>query len=63
MVPYIRKSFVKHYRDGLKWVYECNDETIENMIYDGNVSIESSVYKQNKRPYEYAIEMTEKEVH
>ena len=63
MVPYIRKSFVKHYRDGLKWVYECNDETIEDMIYDGNVSIESSVYKQNKRPYEYAIEMTEKEVH
>lgn len=59
MVPYVRKSFFKHYRDGVKYICGCkigdefNDET----------PINASVY-MNSYPsvYSYAMDMTEKEV-
>lgn len=59
MVPYVRKSFFKHYRDGVKYICggkigdEFNDET----------PINASVY-MNSYPgvYSYAMDMTEKEV-
>lgn len=32
MVPYVRKSFMKHFKDGLKYIEEKTDEEIEEII-------------------------------
>ena len=32
MVPYVRKSFMKHFKDGLKYVEEKTDAEIENIV-------------------------------
>ena len=61
MVPYVRKSFYKHFKDGLKY--------IENMELKGEVdkpeekSIEDDEYKKFPKAYRYAMDMTEKEIH
>ena len=61
MVPYVRKSFYKHFKDGLKY---CEDETIVfNLDNVENVSIEYDVYKCHGKAYKYAMDMTLKEVH
>ena len=59
MVPYVRKSFYKHYRDGLKWF--GNADYIDKVSDD--LSIDDALYKANMKPYEYALEMTERETH
>ena len=60
MVPYVRKSFYKHYIDGLTYVEQVisMDDRLSNQL-----SIEDSIYKEFKNAYSYAIVMTEKEVH
>ena len=60
MVPYVRKSFYKHYIDGLTYVEQVisMDDRLSNQL-----SIEDSIYKEFKNAYSYAIAMTEKEVH
>ena len=66
MVPYVRKSFVKHYKDGYKYIYCINDKYVEvnNWIEDRiNEGIEAECYKKNKKIYQYAIDMTKKEVY
>lgn len=66
MVPYVRKSFFKHFKDGLKWCEEVsNNQIIEFLEQEDitQISIEDDVYMEHKRAYEYACEMTEKEVH
>ena len=76
MVPYIRKSFWKHFKDG---VHYCqNDklmglsgtyekfERIEEAIdkrRELNISIDDKWAVRNKPAYDYAIDMTEKEIH
>lgn len=61
MVPYVRKSFYKHFKDGLKY---CEDETIVfNLDNVKNVSIEDDVYKCHGKAYKYAMDMTLKEAH
>lgn len=61
MVPYVRKSFYKHFKDGLKY---CEDETIVfNLDNVENVSIEDDVYKCHGKAYKYAMDMTLKEAH
>jgi len=58
MVPYVRKSFFKHYKDGLKYLLH---KDIEN---DGTEhSIEDRDFYTYQVPYEYAMDMTEREVH
>jgi ribonucleoside-triphosphate reductase len=60
MVPYVRKSFAKHFRDGIKYI-------LKNEEYSKNVPVELSFddyeanCEQNKEAYKYAIEMTERE--
>ena len=60
MVPYVRKSFAKHFLDGVEYIL---DNTIE---YDKDelikLSIESSVYKEQPKVYKYAMAKTEKEL-
>lgn len=65
MVPYVRKSFRKHYVDGLKYCEENfpfdPDKYIEDISED--VSIEDDEYKLRPKAYKYAMDMTIKETH
>jgi len=74
MVPYVRKSFYKHFGDGLKYLGEQDQENPnENYTYNNNIknllkklvettSIEESFYTQYPKAYKYAMEMTEREI-
>ena len=61
MVPYVRKSFYKHYGDGLKYLEGI--DSISDIKKDDveNVSIENELYKLHPRVYQYAMDMTTKE--
>ena len=59
MVPYVRKSFYKHFKDGLKWVNGNEHLGIENIE---DFSIENELYTSNRKVYNYALEKTEKEL-
>lgn len=58
MVPYVRKSFFKHYNDGWHYIAGRIDE---DLIFDPNESIESEEYKAESKVYKYALDMTERE--
>ena len=59
MVPYVRKSFLKHFIDGLKYI-----EGIEYEKKDGDekLSLDSEEYKYYSKVYKYAMDMTKKEL-
>ena len=61
MVPYVRKSFYKHFMDGLQWVETRN--TYMNIPKEDivNISIEDEIYRRAPKAYDYAMTMTEKE--
>ena len=67
MVPYVRKSFYKHYLKGLKYLKRWNEEKInkyrEKFKLDSDLEITSEIYKKRKNIYTYALECTEKECH
>ena len=66
MVPYVRKSFYKHFLDGCKWVEEVSAGWIQEFIEaEGvtNVSIEDEVYKKHPKAYEYACAMLERDTY
>ena len=57
MVPYVRKSFFKHFRNGMKYI---EGEDVNG--YNDEMSITDPQYKMCDRVYQYAIDMTEKEL-
>ena len=66
MVPYVRKSFFKHFKDGLKSVANIHPDAIAKFEETGHISPEMSIddknyHNFNPRVYDYAIYMTEKE--
>lgn len=61
MVPYVRKSFRKHYIDGLKYIENINDERLFQHI-PMDAGIQDEEYKIYKGAYDYAMEMTEREL-
>lgn len=61
MVPYVRKSFRKHYIDGLKYIENINDEALFQHI-PMNAGVQDDEYKVYKGAYDYAMEMTEREL-
>lgn len=63
MVPYVRKSFYKHFKDGVK--YCLRDEWDEHWDSDFNDSrpIDWDEYKNYPESYEYALDMTTKEIY
>ena len=70
MVPYVRKSFIKHFKDGLKYVEEKNDETINYIVINilgknkiEDIEITDDKYKEYNKAWKYAIDMTKKEIH
>ena len=73
MVPYVRKSFYKHFKDGLKYLRkydilkmeyyngelaDLNDKDIDIIT----ISIEDKSYKSELEVYKYAMDMTQKEI-
>ena len=63
MVPYVRKSFMKHYKDGLRWLNGATDDEINMMVWSTDFPIDCGKYQQNPTAYRYAMEMTTREVH
>lgn len=62
MVPYVRKSFYKHYTDGIHYFCpECSPGVDKTGC--AAVSIEDERYQQFPQAYQYAMEMTSREVH
>ena len=62
MVPYVRLSFNKHFRDGMKYIYKGDiapDFDTEEMR---QTSIEADIYKSIPEVYKYAMDMTKKEL-
>lgn len=58
MVPYVRKSFYKHYKDGIKYLEE---KELDYSFHDG-LSIDEEDYKiYSSKAYKYAMDMTIKE--
>ena len=77
MVPYVRKSFYKHYRDGMKYLCNCN-WNLNNYLEDSDsykriIDIPINDYSaysneiddvgDSDKVYQYAMDMTLKEVH
>ena len=69
MVPYVRKSFWKHYKDGLKyicgWEQEAIDKemTLADRLASTDISIDDLDSYAVYQAYCYALDMTEREVH
>ena len=68
MVPYVRKSFYKHWEEAMKYIYnQPLDFSIENTRFrfskKAEVSIEDDYFKSfGYKVYNYAMEMTVKEI-
>ena len=69
MVPYVRKSFRKHFKDGIFYIEntiednkEKSDKIIDTFPKDTEMSIDSPEYKIFKKAYNYALDKTIQEV-
>ena len=71
MVPYVRKSFTKHMKDGLKFCEGKSDYKIERFSKwlkheseDGTLHFDNKEFKElHSEAWAYALEMTEREVY
>jgi len=65
MVPYIRKSFYKHFKDGVHYIENKIIDSLSSDVDSKNISIDGDFYKDLNCPraYDYAMDMTEKETH
>lgn len=66
MVPYVRKSFFKHFKDGLKYIAKRNPNNIKSLIDNEFISPKLSIEDKNyiylsASSYAYAMDMTVKE--
>lgn len=71
MVPYVRKSFYKHYRDGLKYVETNTTYGVsglweylpgQELPHPEEESIDDNYYQYFEKAYKYAMDMTEREL-
>ena len=60
MVPYVRKSFYKHWKNGCKYILNIDTNKYDGVITN-TMSIDDDSYKTFGKAYEYAIDMTERE--
>ena len=61
MVPYVRKSFYKHYKDGLKYITRNGEQ--KSTRYGSDLPIDAYQYLQgDPKAYNYAMDMTKKEL-
>ena len=67
MVPYVRKSFRKHFKDGMFYLEEAalsketSDGVIDTWKNVTEMPIDAPEYKLFPKSYKYAIDMTERE--
>ena len=61
MVPYVRKSFYKHFKDGMKYVEQMEFHGLEN-VEQISISDPDGFYLQFPKAYSYAIDMTVREI-
>jgi len=64
MVPYVRKSFMKHFKNGLRYIMEYDNNFINNFEKSTdiiNTSIDDHKYKAYSKVYKYALDLTTKE--
>lgn len=59
MVPYVRKSFFKHYRDGVKYMEK---RKLDYSFHPGMSIDEPDYQAYSQEAYQYAMEMTEREI-
>lgn len=65
MVPYVRQSFFKHYKDGLKYILDYDQDEINDDIEFPNpidVRIDNVEMYPHDKARQYAQEMTEREL-
>ena len=62
MVPYVRKSFDKHLRDGIEFILD-NKEYSLNVPKELSFDDKEANDPRNKAAYDYAMKMTEREVY
>ena len=65
MVPYVRKSFYKHFCDGVKYLERKATED-NSLIFSGitnETPIDDDMYKELPNAYQYAMDITQKELH
>ena len=60
MVPYVRKSFYKHFMDGIKYIEEM--DCFFDLGNKEEISIEDERYKKFPKSYNYAMDKTKKEL-
>ena len=60
MVPYVRKSFYKHFIDGIKYIEEM--DCFFDLENKEEISIEDERYKKFPKSYNYAMDKTKKEL-
>ncbi len=64
MVPYVRKSFRKHMIDGLKYLEGVTDQDyLDSIPKELSFDDHEANDELHKAAYQYAMDMTEKEVH
>lgn len=59
LAPFVKMSFSKHFKDGLKWVENASEDYINNI--SKSISVEDKKAKSHKKAYEYAMTMLENE--
>ena len=62
MVPYVRKSFCKHYKDGMIYIQKLGLEDFENGYITDETPIDSGLYTKFNEAYNYALNMTIREL-
>lgn len=64
MIPYVRKSFYKHYKNGLKYINESLNPLYKEFTEKMNDATPINEYTDvAPKAYQYAMDMTEKEVY
>ena len=64
MIPYVRKSFYKHYKDGLKYIENITDNNEQMHLKNiEEISIDDKKTYSYEKAYNYAIDMTTKETY
>lgn len=64
MIPYVRKSFYKHYKNGLKYINESLNPLYKEFKERMNDTTPINEYTDAApKAYQYAMDMTEKEVY
>ena len=64
MVPYVRKSFYKHYKNGLKYINESLNPLYKEFTEKMNDATPINEYTDvAPKAYQYAMDMTEREVY